>query len=126
MTDINHRIQDLEWQDSKEKFMEDYPMLKKLLNDLTCFCDNFYSEESNIAYKNYINDEITHEISKNKACSPTDTRDTNSIEEAFYPVLDEKRLDELRKQFFDLYKGEISDESLNWIYKVIAYIKNKY
>lgn len=68
-------------------------IILRMFNDLRDICDFYYEGKPNIR---------------------------NDTKDAFYQKVD---LSNTRKQFLDLYREEIPDESLNWIYKTFAYIE---
>lgn len=122
MTNINRYISAQEKNNTEEKCKKEFIQFKKMLRNFEDLIDHWYDEKCEIdnSYKNHLNDEISYEVAKNKACNPCDCKDTNAIKDAFHEKLD---LTNIRKQFLDSYRGDIPDESLNWIYKTFAYIE---
>lgn len=106
-------INQFEKKQNRKKFMNQWKVFKEGFVDILNYCedeynDNFSSEKEQL-------DNLFEE-----KCIEREKSFNNEINDTFHA-----NFDEIRKEFLDLYRGEIPDESLNWIYKVFGYIKTK-
>jgi hypothetical protein len=110
-------------------FFDEWQELRKLLNTLSDFCDNYYYDNINKQSKEKLNEMYKNkpkakEMAKIEPCDPTAIGDSIITNEAFCSNLDYDKLEATKHEFID-QNSRLSANEMALIYQYTGFIESK-